>query len=163
GQPVAGVAIYYGSFRDGRMFSSGSNGERSRANGEFRLIGVLPGKYGVFAGSQGGTDFVSDPVMCEIGESDVHGIEIKVRQGGSISGVVVIEGTSDPKTLSLFSQLGLRVYMRPSQGAPPPPMMGGFTRVNADGSFQIRGLQQGKAQISVVQSPGLVLTRVELN
>ncbi|MGH9935656.1 MAG: carboxypeptidase regulatory-like domain-containing protein, partial [Blastocatellia bacterium] len=166
GQPVAGVEIGYGSFRDGRMVSSTSSGERSRANGEFRLIGVMPGKYGVFARSQGDGDFISDPVTCEIGEGDVHGIEIKVRQGGSISGVVVIEGANDPNTLSRLSQISLRAFTRPSPGMPPPPViggMGGMIRVNADGSFRIRGLQQGKVQISMMPVPGLVLTRIELN
>ncbi|MGH9835777.1 MAG: hypothetical protein ACREBD_22535 [Blastocatellia bacterium] len=163
GQPVAGVEISYGTFRDGRLVSSGSNGERSKANGDFRLIGVLPGAYGVFARSQGDNDFISDPVMCEIGDGDVHGIEIKVRQGGSISGVVVIEGTNDPKTLSRLSQISLRVFGRPGQGVPPSPIMGGFTKVNADGSFRIRGLQQGKAEISMIPTPGLALARIELN
>jgi len=164
GQPVAGVEIAYGSFRDGRMTSSGSNGERSKANGEFRLIGVLPGKYGIFARPQVDNDFFSDPVMCEIEESDVHGVEIKVRQGGSISGVVVIEEANDPKILSRLSQINLRAFTRPSPGsAPPMPTMGGFTKVNADGSFRLRGLQQGKVQISMMPMPGLALTRVELN
>ncbi len=163
GQPVAGVEIGYGSYRDGRMVTGGWNGERSRANGEFRLIGVLPGKYGIFARSDGDSDFVSDPVMCDITEGDAHGVEVRVRQGGSVSGVVVIEGTSDPKILSRLSQINLMVYTWPNQPgqllmAPRRPI-----RVNADGSFRVRGLPQGKVEISIPPAPGLALARIELN
>jgi protocatechuate 3,4-dioxygenase beta subunit len=163
GQPVAGVAISYGSFRDGRLAASGSNGERSRANGEFRLIGVLPGKYGVFARSDGDSDYFSDPVMCDISEGDAYGVEIKVREGSSVSGVVAIEGTSDPKTLSRLSQINLRVFTRPNSAGQGPMGPMRPIRVNADGSFQVRGLQQGKLEISILTQPGVALARIEHN
>ena len=43
--------------------------------------------------------------MFDISDGDIHGVEIKVRQGGSVSGVVVIEGSRDPKALSRLSQV----------------------------------------------------------
>jgi protocatechuate 3,4-dioxygenase beta subunit len=163
GQPVTGAAIFYGAYRDGRLASSGSNGERSNANGEFRLMGVLPGKYGVFAGSDGDSDYFGDPVMCDVSEGDVAGVEIKVRQGASISGIVSIEGTNDSKTLARLSQINLMFFSRPNQN--PQARTGPMRpiRVNADGSFQVRGLQQGTLEISLLSQPGLMLTRVERN
>jgi protocatechuate 3,4-dioxygenase beta subunit len=163
GQPVAGASISYGAFIGGRISSWGSNGTRSGANGEFHMIGVLPGQYGVFVPSESDNDFYSEPVTCDVNEGDVQGVEIKVRQGGSISGVVVIEGANDPKIISRLSQLNLRAFMRPNQGSMTPIMGGGLIRPNPDGSFRIRGLQAGKVELTIGQTPGLAFSRVEVN
>jgi protocatechuate 3,4-dioxygenase beta subunit len=163
GQPVAGVSLSRGTLRDGRLLTYGSGGERSGANGEFRLIGVVPGAYGIFANSDGDSDYYSDPAMCEVGESDVHGVEVKVRLGMSISGIVVIEGGNDPKMNSRLSQINIRAFTRPAQQGPGPMGPMRPTRVNPDGSFQVRGLKQGKLELSVMPTPGLALSRIEFN
>jgi Carboxypeptidase regulatory-like domain len=167
GQPVPGVSISYGTGAPGgnRISSWGSNGERSRMNGEFRLVGVLPGKYGVFAGSENDKDFISDPVMCEVTQGDVAGIELRVRQGASIRGFVAIEGVNDPKLRFDLTRMMIYTSMRPNPGESSAPSSYRPTNITADGSFQIRGLSQGKADIRVMGQSvrGLSFARVEHN
>jgi glycosyltransferase involved in cell wall biosynthesis/5-hydroxyisourate hydrolase-like protein (transthyretin family) len=163
GRPAAGVQIFYGAVAgDGRKISGwGSKGEQSNVEGEFQLTGVLPGKYALFAPTDSASDFYSEVTMCEVSDGDVEGVEIKVRQAGTISGVMVIEGANDPAILakqknirlhfdSLSDQLG-------AQGGDSVP-------VNPDGSFHIRGLRPGKVELSLGQEAaalGLSRLRVE--
>src|SRR5262249_6166488 len=87
GEPVAGIAISCGLMYSGGNFIYpwSSNGEKSRADGAFRLQGVLPGKYKVFAGKQNESGIYSDLVDCDLSEHDASGVEIKVHQGGTIN------------------------------------------------------------------------------
>jgi len=131
------------------------------------MFGVLPGKYAIIArpDEQSGGGFISDPVIVDIGEDTVTGVEVRVRQGASISGVVVIEGTNDPKIQAKLSLVGLAAFVR-STGQGPSTPSSGFARVNADGSFRISGLQSGKVAISMGGSPdmrGLAIARIERN
>ncbi|HKQ72371.1 MAG TPA: carboxypeptidase regulatory-like domain-containing protein [Blastocatellia bacterium] len=175
GQPVASVKVGVGSLSDGRP-SGGwvGDGASSSTNGEFRLSGVLPGKYSLFAnsdhsyaptgrpGANDGAGFISEPVILNV-EGDVQGVEIKVTRGASISGVVVIEGTNDPKILSKLSQASLYVSIHTGRQTFTGS---GSTRVNSDGKFHFRGLQAGKASLSLSRSPnmeGIVLARIEHN
>src|SRR5262245_3286981 len=170
GQPVAGVEVAVGGvMRDGR-YAGGyvGSGARSGPNGEFRLFGVLPGKYAILARPDelSGGGFISDPVIVDIGEDTVTGVEVRVRQGASISGVVVIEGTNDQKIQAKLSQVGLSAFIRSTGQGPPAPQSRGFARVNADGSFRIGGLQSGKVGISMIGSSdmrGLAIARIERN
>jgi protocatechuate 3,4-dioxygenase beta subunit len=167
GQPVAGVDVVVGAVtRDGR-YAGGytGSGARSGPNGEFRMFGVLPGKYAILArpDDPSGGGFISDPVIVDIGEDTVTGVEVRVRQGASISGVVVIEGTNDPKIQAKLSQVRLSAFVRPTGQGPSVPSRG-FGRVNADGSFRLSGLQSGKAAIfTVSDTRDLVLARIERN
>ncbi len=166
GQPVAGLEISYGVMVPGRESFSAirPNAERSNVNGEFRIRGVPPGRYGVFVRPAPDSDFYSEPAVCEIGEGDVRGIEVRVRAGTTISGVVVIEGTTDPAALSKLSQVQLSYFIRES-GAPSSRGSGGV-RVNSDGGFRIRGVQPGKIFITYNPYPNLRaynLSRIEQN
>jgi len=170
GQPVAGVEVVVGGVtRDGSYVGgySGSGG-RSGPNGEFRLSGVAPGRRAILArpGDPSGGGFISDPVIVDIGEDTVTGVEVRVRQGASISGVVVIEGPNDPKIQAKLSQVSLTAFIRSTGQGPPALPSRGFARVNADGSFRISGLQSGKVAISMIGSPdtrGLAIARIERN
>ncbi len=168
GQPVAGLEIWRGSiYPSGGMGGSGSSGERSGPNGEFHLTGVLPGRYGIFVRRSPDSDFYSEPTECEVGDGDLQGIEVKVHQGSTISGVVVVEGTSDPAVLARLKLIQLSYNVSGSNTAGPIMMpRGGGGNVNADGSFRIRGVQPGKVRISMVPMgdlQGLRLSRIELN
>ena len=94
GQPMAGVRMSFGSLMDGgkRIGAVGSFGNQSDAQGEFHIPGVLPGKYAAFASREQDSDLYSEPVLFEIGDEDVTGLVVKMKRGGSISGVAVIEG-----------------------------------------------------------------------
>jgi len=167
-QPVPNVELVVGGLsQDGKPTGGWAGiGERSRPNGEFRLVGVLPGRYALWARPDEKSDsgFISEPAIFDLSEGDATGVEVKVRQGGSISGGVVIEGTSDPKVLAKLSRVNLRTYIRPAISGQPTFWRGDV--VKADGGFRIRGLQPGKVVIAMDQSPetrGLTVARIEHN
>src|SRR5262249_4004851 len=117
GFPVAGVEITWGVMSNGSVYPGyvGLPGDRTRANGEFHLRGLTPGKYAVLPRASSDNEFYGEPVMCDLSDGDASGIEIKVRPGGSISGFVVIEGTNDPKALAKLTQPSLNVFFSPNQ------------------------------------------------
>ncbi len=149
GQPVAGVEVVVGGLpRDGRLTGTYTeSGVRSGPNGEFRLFGVLPGKYSILIRHDDPGGFISDPVIIDISEGDATGVEIRARQGASISGVAIIEGTNDPKALAKLSEVNLEANIR-STGPYLHILSKRFVRVSADGSFRINGLHAGKASIT---------------
>src|SRR5262245_2754039 len=165
GQPVAGVEVVVGPVtKEGRYVGGyAGSGARSGPNGEFRIIGALPGKHAILARpdeQNGGV--ISDPVIVDIVEDTVTGVEVRVRQGATISGVVVIEGTNDPKVHAKLSQISLSATVRPTSPGPRVPIRGSG-RVNADGSFRLSGLQPGKVIIAMSHTRDLAMSRIERN
>lgn len=163
GAPIIGVGVSYGRLDpSGRgLYGMVSMGVRTDAQGAFQLPNIPPGKYGVVAQFEGNSDFYSDVTPFEVVESEIVGIEVRARMGGSISGVVVIEGTSDPAVSAKLSQLALNAYPRSSGGFAP---RNGSTMVNANGSFKINGLSAGKFGISLWSFNGdrrFILLRIE--
>ena len=127
--------------------------------GEFRLEGLAPGQYVAFCffGLEGSSEFYSDHVSFEVKSDDVSGLEIKAHRGLSISGVAVIEGTSDPAVLQRLGQTDLFAFVADQSAAP------NFARcrISGDGSFQLRGLRPGRARLMVQDFAGLRITRIE--
>ncbi|MGH9754530.1 MAG: hypothetical protein ACREA2_17260 [Blastocatellia bacterium] len=166
GQPVVGVEVVVGGVtKEGRYSGRYARSEAwSGPNGEFRIFGVVPGRYAILTRpDELNSGFTSDPVIVDIGEDT--GVEITVRQGATISGVVVIEGTNDPKVRAKLSQAGLSTVIRPTGQGPLVRSMH-FVRANADGSFRLSGLHPGKVEISMILSSDtrdLVMSRIERN
>jgi hypothetical protein len=163
GRPVEGIWIAYHAMSDSPGYTYYSNGGRSGANGEFVLKRMAPGKYQLVARAESENKFFSDPVPCDLGNGDAAGVEIKVRLGGSISGVVVIEGTDDPKALAKLPEHCLYVDVWSVRSDTPRR---NNPKINADGSFHLRGLPPGWARIGYApKSNGrdFSLARVELN
>ncbi len=165
GQPVEGVRIEVRGVSSDGLPMDGSGESESGPNGAFRFFGLLPGKYTIFTKSRLNNGFVGDPVIFDISDGDATGIELKVRRGAaSISGIVVIEGTNDPKVLARLSQVYLYatiILAAPKMGerVEMPPV-----QVNADGSFRMDGLPAGKARIGRwSQSDDLTIARIERN
>jgi carboxypeptidase family protein len=154
GQPVAGVELSCGYISEERrgirnITGWGPPGARSDANGEFRLEGLLAGKLMLFAKLDQESEVFSEAEVREISDSDIHDVALKIRQGGSISGVIVIEGASDPAVLSKISELQLNSVVITKELGPPGIWQ---TKANADGSFRIKGLRPGKIHISMSQN-----------
>jgi carboxypeptidase family protein len=166
GRPVAGVEVVIGwAPSEGRYAASGyaGSGARSGPNGEFHIFGVQPGMYTILAQpDEEGGGFISDPVFVDIDEESLTGVELRVRQGATISGAVVIEGTNDPKVRAKMSQISLSATVRQISYGPPAPGRG-VGRVNADGSFRLSGLQSGKVTITMSNMPEFVMSRIERN
>jgi hypothetical protein len=162
GKPVAGINYGYGSLDEDRSgFSSATlTASTSNMRGEFRLEGIVPGRYGAFANSTGENSFYSDPVRFEITDSDVSGLVIKLRRGSTLTGMVVIEGAAPPESMSR-SDLRLAVDVA-SQSISTP--FNDRVNVGADGSFRVAGLRPGKVGFHFNTYPmpkGLSLLRVE--
>ena len=166
GRPVAGVEVVIGwAPSEGRYAASGyaGSGARSGPKGEFHIFGVQPGRYSILAQpDEEGGGFISDPVIVDIDEDTVTGVEVRVRQGATISGVVVIEGTNDPKARAKLSQISLSATVRQISYGPPAPGKG-IGRVNADGSFRLSGLQPGKVTIALSNTRDFLMLRIERN
>jgi hypothetical protein len=169
GKPVGEAKVELGLLSpDGndigrRGFSNG----HSNSNGAFQLSNVPPGKYFAYVAVDHEPDkasnMYSEPVICEVNNSDVHGIEIKLRKGGSIEGVVVIEDPADPamsgkigKIMCLFHS----VEDRPGELRSPT-----FKRADVapNDSFKVEGTPKGKVQIITFNpnSSGSSLIRIE--
>jgi hypothetical protein len=70
-----------------------------------------------------------------------------VRRGSSISGVAVIEGTTDTQVLEQIPKLQLHARMR-SEGLTVP--IYAPIQIASDGSFRITGLHSGKVYIALI-------------
>src|SRR5262245_51087360 len=155
---------------DGRgMGRSSGDKVQSGPDGAFRMFGMMPGKYDLLVpGGEEDDGYVSDELrIIDISEADATGIELKVHKGtASISGVVVIEGTNDPKVLAKLSQINVGAGVVLADQSIWPSVSSLPVKVNADGSFRISGLHAGKATIRVSSPPdmrGIKLARIERN
>ena len=97
--------------------------------------------------------------VSHVPEPDVPNVEIKLQQGASISGTVVIEGMSLPEAAPHFPELYLGAANPSSINVPR------YTRpqIGTDGSFRINGLQAGKTRMTLFGYPrrNATLLRVE--
>lgn len=165
-QPVPNVGYGYGALIQGRRISSTRGGMLTNVRGEFRIEGITPGRYAAFAfsppGASENSDWYGEPVNFEVTDGDVHNLEIKLRRGASISGTVVVEGTSDVSISAQLSQLQLYAMSEGNDSLSVPHF--NIFRIGADGGFRTTGLPPGRVrlQVSAYQGPrGFTFLRVE--
>lgn len=166
GKPVPGVMVIYQKKENKE--GEGSDGDLggfspSNARGEFRFDNLLPGQYMATAHFVEESDYYSEHTPFEVKHQDQTGLEIKAHRGATISGVAVVENSTDPEILSRLQHMG--VAANTSAGE-----MQNFEldrgKIAADGSFLIRGVRPGKARIHAGDYTGegaLRLMRVERN
>jgi protocatechuate 3,4-dioxygenase beta subunit len=159
GKPIADAMVAYshstpqprpdnGQHED---FSGAPSGmTTTNARGEFRLESLAPGNYGAHVESMGiltgASGFYADPLNFEVQSANIEKLEIKVHQGASISGGVVVENAD---TADVFNQLvPFMLYATVSDGP------GSAARVAADSSFRISGLKPGRVKIGPVPYGG---------
>lgn len=162
GRPVAGLDFGYGALQPNstNFSSSFMTGAASNVRGEFRFEGIVPGRYAAFATSREQSDWYSEPVIFEISDADVAGLEIKVRRGATLNGVVVMESGDDQAPRLSDLRFGVHVASQSitSPRSSPPLAVG------PDGSFRATGLQAGKAMVYLATYPeptGVSILRVE--
>jgi hypothetical protein len=165
GGPVEGVTIACGEgMGQGRAIASiTSRGEPSDSKGQFQLTNVAPGRHILFVQANDMNDYISEPAAYEIADEDLHGVEVKVRQAGSISGIAVIEGAEGASALSILKKIQITCqYSAPD----PSNLRPGGGAINPDGSFKLRAIPPGKLKLlasSVWRDPGVMLSRIERN
>jgi hypothetical protein len=169
GQPIPGVGFRLGGISQGGKLTGGwaLTGGISKSNGEFRLGVMTPGRYALLIDSEAG--YIAEPVIFDLNEDDVTGVKVIARRAGSISGVVVIEGATDPKILSQLSKLSLSSFYKSIKSTiPGMPIFSSIenAKVGADGSFRIDRLEPGMVAIELARSPetrNLTIARIERN
>jgi protocatechuate 3,4-dioxygenase beta subunit len=168
GQPIAGAHLIYGPLNatENRFMGAfGGDSAPTNERGEFRLRSLGPGRYGLWAvlgqpfREEQGAEY-SDVLSFEIGEQDVSGLELKLRRGATLSGVVTVEGPQSPAVLAKLGELRLGTDSRTPGSLMPP--FGPRVRVNGDGSFGLTGLRPGRIglHLSWPQVRGFTLLRV---
>lgn len=137
--------------------STTGNVAESNKDGEFKVENLAPGKYAVYSQPPADSDWYSEAVQFEVIDRDVEGLVIKTSRGGSISGVVILEGTDDPKIRAnltgghIFAQIVDGYSGRSTPSA----------TINPNGSFRITGLAAGRLRLYLQNSLPFRLIRVE--
>jgi protocatechuate 3,4-dioxygenase beta subunit len=164
GQPVPNIRVGNGSvMKDQNRMGSIGYGALTDDKGRFRLDGMLPGRYAAFIWGDPDVNGYGDPVLFDVAEGDVSGLELKLRRGSSISGIAVIEGTTDRSVLAKLSQLSVSAGSSERTETLTAPTFSN-TKIAPDGSFHITGLRPGKVRLYLSMfppPPGFTLARVE--
>lgn len=153
GEGLAGVSLGQGRLdAKGNVMGTGFSGITSGTRGEFRMEGLEAGRYQIMIGNFGDNsannkEYYSEQSQFEITDADVSSVEVKMRRGASVGGVVVLEDATNREARSLISQVAF--FQRPvmMSGA----MLGGgdLARVDASGTFRFTGLRPGAINISL--------------
>jgi protocatechuate 3,4-dioxygenase beta subunit len=151
GRPLANVPYGLRTFIDENSTSSGSTGAVSNNEGEFHFDNLSPGKYAVLVERRTDNDLLAELVRFEVIDRDVTGLTVKTSKGGSVSGVIVLEGTDDKAAHVAVKKMQLQAFVRKENSMEHD---GQSTTVNQDGSFHIGGLPAGLVNFSLfTQSP----------
>jgi hypothetical protein len=120
--------------------------------GRFRCADLTPGQYELSLWERIGIsrEYYSEKISFDVADSDLSGLEVKAIRGATISGVVVIEGVSDPAVKAKLQRMsvGVRVAsFRESAGDSgayevPARVM---ARIAIDGGFRLTGAPPGMA------------------
>jgi hypothetical protein len=160
GQPLPGIRYSFGTTnREQTFFGGFGYADRSNQRGEFRIDNLAPGYYSVFVYMDGESEFYSEPTLFEIVDGDVRGLEVRVRRGASMSGVVVAEG---PNRRAVLDKLRLQqIYIQVEKQGLQIPMRPLIFA--ADGSFRVVGLPPGRVMFNVNPyiSEGTTTIRIE--
>ncbi|MBO0860616.1 MAG: carboxypeptidase regulatory-like domain-containing protein [Chloracidobacterium sp.] len=164
GAPVEGIEIFYSLHRaeSGVLGPRSSRGVKSNSEGEFIFQGLSPGKYDIYP-LVGTSEYFTDPALCEITDGGIDGVEVKLRQGSSISGTVILEGTNDPAVLESLSHVSISGYSKNQQGLILPR---NGARINTDGSYRIVGLRPGSIHFALAgdtKAFSFAIKRIERN
>lgn len=134
-----------------RIINEGSSsfvspGSASNSQGEFKLEGLMPGKYAIFVLPDPNTNLRADGAQFDLIDQDVTGLLVKTSKGSSVSGVIVMEGVDDKTALNFLRRLELHAHVQ-NEGQRHSRWQEAV--INPDGSFRVGGLQAGTASFSL--------------
>ena len=141
------------------FFTHGSTSRTAAAestkDGEFKIENLPPGKYAVYLDPQTDSEWVSEPVRFEVTDQDIDGLLIKTSRGGSISGVVVLEGPAVKVNLAGHK---ITVFLSGQNSQQPIPP----ANIDQNGSFRLTGLPAGQLMLALpINRDHLQLMRIE--
>jgi protocatechuate 3,4-dioxygenase beta subunit len=168
GKPVVGIRPTY-AFQTAANGGYSVGGPPTDARGEFRLTGLAPGRYQLFASSRGeGGGYYSDPITIDVTDNDLTGIELKATQGLNISGVIMPDAQTNSSAIAKFPRYRIMASVRTD--TQPQMNTNGMSPIAADGTFQISGLGPGRVgfyiaalQPAISSGVTLPISRIELN
>jgi protocatechuate 3,4-dioxygenase beta subunit len=149
GAAMAGARVGYGPMREDHFLGLFGFGDVTNERGEFRIDGVVTGRYGATARTPEGADYYSETVAFEVATASVTGLVVKMRRGGSIAGDVVVEGAGGPLAGGRF---GIHAQFVPDPNATSAEnedVQGVGTQIQSDGTFRLSGLHPGRYRIDL--------------
>ena len=127
----------------------------SNSNGEFAAENLIPGKYLVYLSNDANSELRAETTTFDIIDSDVSGITVRLTQGGSISGAVILE-TNDKQAQTRLTQLQVYGYIQAGSGVTASSSR---STIAADGSFRLGGLATGIARVNL--GPGMNMSQMK--
>jgi hypothetical protein len=125
-----------------------SRGGRVDSEGNFKLGGLLPGRYRLMAESRRSEKPQMASLTVEVGNEDIRGVVLSLGDGGELSGNVIVEG-GDVKSLPAT----MRVMLESDAGG----RMMGFRmqggEVLEDRSFTLRDVMEGSYRFRIFPPP----------
>lgn len=134
----------------------------TNSRGEFKLENLVPGQYAVAVEPKADRDWRTEDVRFEIVDQDVTGLVVRTVKGGSLSGVVALDGTYDNAIREQLRNASLIVFVA-TENSRRTGTLGVSTALRPDGSFHFGGLPTGDATFSFGGSQSFHIIRVELN
>lgn len=154
---------------------AGRGTEPTDSKGELRLERVPPGRYRVLVQTTRpiNSEYFAEPVPFEVTGEGTNRVEVIVKRGATLSGVLVLDNLRDPSVRAQVKQMSLRLFrlFRPagSAASPQPASQAPFdslVTIAKDLSFRTAGLPPGRYQFwASGNGPlgGFSLVRIERN
>ncbi len=188
GRPASGTIVTLMPRAADNMFAMMDRGGRTDANGNFTITGVTPGDYTLqvrgmsfttmssasgdqmtFTARVGGPDtdgaqeaeFGSMPVT--VAGEDVANVTIVTTKGGSAAGRVTFDGSAQPASLTGIRVTAVSTDNEPTIMFPALPGQTPPGSLQADGSFELRGLAGTRLVRVQGLPPGWVLKSVAID
>ncbi|HEU0180390.1 MAG TPA: carboxypeptidase-like regulatory domain-containing protein [Blastocatellia bacterium] len=149
GQPLPRVSVLCmeaaGGTRHGRPAATDDEGR-------FKCANLAPGRYelSLWERRDVSSPHYSEKIRFEVTDSDVGGLEVKAIRGATISGVVVVEGASDPAVKAKLQRMSVVVQVErlresdaDSRAYERPDRI--MARIAGDGGFRLAGASPGMA------------------
>ncbi|HEX4950750.1 MAG TPA: carboxypeptidase-like regulatory domain-containing protein [Blastocatellia bacterium] len=166
GKPVPNIIIALGTVNDEglTMGYSIGGGSGSNAEGEFKLEGIIKGKYRAIPQPYGNTEYVGESVILEVNEGDVTGIEVQMRKGATIQGTAVLEEGATPEAQRKLVGVNLVAQARDPK-AKETDWYGAtnfWSGIDAAGNVQFKGVRTGNVTINLTgkKAKGLSIRRL---
>lgn len=160
GQPLPNVPVSVTHIVGPNATMISSRGVVTSNQGEFKVENLTPGQYSVSVQSMGNNDWRADDHRFEIVDQDVTGIVVKTIKGGSVSGVVVLEGTDDSTLREHLSKAMVIVFVA-TESTRKTGTPGVANKVRPDGSFRVAGLATGNATFDLGAPVRFPIIRIE--
>jgi hypothetical protein len=138
----------------------------SNAQGEFVAEGLIPGKYGIYLFQNQGNGMRVENLSFDVIDQDLSGLTVKLVQGATVSGAVVLESESKA-ALAKFSQLQMRTYVTNPTGGGGGLGSSATSPIAPDGSFLVQGLPGGVLHFTLgtlnspIPAKSFIIARIE--